>query len=167
MRSNTTVARPAVEAERGRAGSAYVLRGHKWFTSAPMSDAFLTLAQTEGGLSCFLVPRWIAATGERNHGFEVTRLKNKVRRVRRGRREAGVGRQARSEAENDAVGRMCVRVCVCVWVSGWARQCAWSGHPNRSGRHRRTLNSRRHPARSAATGPTRRPRWRTTTATAS
>ena len=36
----------------------YVLTGHKWFCSAPMSDAFLTLAQAPDGLTCFLVPRW-------------------------------------------------------------------------------------------------------------
>ncbi len=28
-----------------------------WFCSAPMCDAFLTLAQTDKGLSCFLLPR--------------------------------------------------------------------------------------------------------------
>jgi len=42
-------------------GGAYRLTGHKWFCSAPMSDGFLTLAQARGGLSCFLVPRWLDA----------------------------------------------------------------------------------------------------------
>src|SRR5206468_10354492 len=50
VRANTTRAVP-------NADGAYLLTGHKWFTSAPMSDMFLTLAQTESGLSCFLVPR--------------------------------------------------------------------------------------------------------------
>ena len=39
-------------------GDAFWLVGHKWFTSAPMSDAFLTLAQSKEGVSCFVVPRW-------------------------------------------------------------------------------------------------------------
>jgi putative acyl-CoA dehydrogenase len=55
VRANTTHATPI--AARGP-GEAYVLTGHKWFCSAPMSDAFLVLAQAQAGLSCFLVPRW-------------------------------------------------------------------------------------------------------------
>eukprot|EP00438_Fugacium_kawagutii_P010351 Skav231981 [mRNA] locus=scaffold719:61956:73461:- [translate_table: standard] len=58
-------------------GDAFWLVGHKWFTSAPMSDAFLTLAQTKEGVSCFLVPRW-RPDGRRNAGFNVQRLKEKV-----------------------------------------------------------------------------------------
>lgn len=54
----------------------YLLTGHKWFCSAPMSDAFLTLAYTEGGLTCFLVPRW-RPDGERNE-IEIQRLKDKL-----------------------------------------------------------------------------------------
>jgi putative acyl-CoA dehydrogenase len=53
-----------------------LLTGHKWFTSAPMSDLFLTLAQTESGLSCFLVPR-ILPDGTRNNFF-LQRLKDKL-----------------------------------------------------------------------------------------
>lgn len=59
-----------------RDGDAYRLVGHKWFCSAPMSDGFLTLAQTEKGLSCFLVPR-ITPDGERN-SLHVMRLKDKL-----------------------------------------------------------------------------------------
>jgi putative acyl-CoA dehydrogenase len=64
----------------------YALRGHKWFTSAPMSDAFLTLARISDGsdgdsgasrLSCFLVPRWLP-NGERNEGLQFQRLKDKL-----------------------------------------------------------------------------------------
>ena len=55
VRANTTRARP-LGADSG--GPAWELVGHKWFCSAPMSDAFLSLAQSEEGLSCFLVPRW-------------------------------------------------------------------------------------------------------------
>lgn len=51
------------------------LSGHKWFCSAPMSDAFLTLAQTDEGLGCFLVPRF-TPDGERN-AIELQRLKDK------------------------------------------------------------------------------------------
>jgi putative acyl-CoA dehydrogenase len=52
------------------------LRGHKWFTSAPMNDLFLILAQGRGGLSCFLVPR-VLPDGSRNT-FRIQRLKDKL-----------------------------------------------------------------------------------------
>ncbi|MDQ2088287.1 acyl-CoA dehydrogenase family protein [Marimonas arenosa] len=67
VRANSTVATPD--------GDAYRLRGHKWFCSAPMCDGFLTLAQAPGGLTCFLVPRWL--DGERN-SLHVMRLKDKL-----------------------------------------------------------------------------------------
>lgn len=54
----------------------WLLTGHKWFCSAPMSDAFLVLAQTAGGLSCFVVPR-VLEDGSRNV-FLIQRLKDKV-----------------------------------------------------------------------------------------
>jgi putative acyl-CoA dehydrogenase len=71
VRAITTTARPA-----GEPGW-YALEGHKWFCSAPMSDAFLTLAQTAEGLSCFLLPRWLP-DGTRNAGFSLVRLKDKL-----------------------------------------------------------------------------------------
>ena len=71
VRANTTRAEPA-----GEAGW-YSLTGHKWFCSAPMCDAFLTLAYAQGGLTCFLVPRWLP-DGTRNAGFRVMRLKDKL-----------------------------------------------------------------------------------------
>src|SRR4029079_6526609 len=52
------------------------ITGHKWFMSAPMCDAFLILAQAEGGISCFLFPRW-TPDGERNN-LRTQRLKDKV-----------------------------------------------------------------------------------------
>ncbi|QIE45933.1 DNA alkylation response protein [Pseudohalocynthiibacter aestuariivivens] len=58
-----------------RDGDLYRLRGHKWFCSAPMSDGFLTLAQTPGGLTCFVVPRWLE--GARN-AVHIQRLKDKL-----------------------------------------------------------------------------------------
>lgn len=54
----------------------FILTGHKWFCSAPMSDAFLTLAWSDGGLTCFLVPRW-TPDGERN-AIHLMRLKDKL-----------------------------------------------------------------------------------------
>jgi len=73
VRSNTTQAHPVGGEGPGRE---YELVGHKWFCSAPMSDAFLTLAQTPRGLSCFLLPR-ILPDGTRN-AFRIQRLKDKL-----------------------------------------------------------------------------------------
>ncbi|MGN9815525.1 acyl-CoA dehydrogenase family protein [Streptomyces sp. SD11] len=70
VRTNTTAASPTAEP------GVYTLRGHKWFTSAPMCDVFLVLAQAPGGLSCFLVPR-ILPDGSRNT-FRIQRLKDKL-----------------------------------------------------------------------------------------
>ena len=74
VRANTTRAEPA--GRTAGEGAEYRLDGHKFFCSAPMSDAFLTLAYTPGGLSCFLVPRW-TPSGERNRLF-IQRLKDKL-----------------------------------------------------------------------------------------
>jgi len=73
VRSNTT--RAHALGARGPGGE-YELTGHKWFCSAPMSDGFLTLANTDKGLSCFLVPRW-RPDGTRNPFF-IQRLKDKL-----------------------------------------------------------------------------------------
>ncbi|HEX6569641.1 MAG TPA: acyl-CoA dehydrogenase family protein [Acidimicrobiales bacterium] len=70
VRANTTRAEPTGD-------DAWLLTGHKWFCSAPMSDVFLMLAQAPAGLSCFLVPRWLP-DGERNGGFRLQRLKDKL-----------------------------------------------------------------------------------------
>jgi putative acyl-CoA dehydrogenase len=56
VRANITRAAPAAN---GGPGGEYILTGHKWFLSAPMCDAFLVLAQARGGLSCFLLPRFL------------------------------------------------------------------------------------------------------------
>ncbi|WP_306187279.1 acyl-CoA dehydrogenase family protein [Streptomyces sp. MK5] len=69
VRANTTT---AVEQPDGT----WRLRGHKWFTSAPMNDLFLVLAQAPGGLSCFLLPR-VLPDGSRNT-FRIQRLKDKL-----------------------------------------------------------------------------------------
>ncbi len=68
VRANTTAA--------VRDGDTWRLTGHKWFTSAPMCDLFLVLAQAPGGLSCFLVPR-VLPDGTRNT-FRIQRLKDKL-----------------------------------------------------------------------------------------
>ncbi|MEM7445628.1 MAG: acyl-CoA dehydrogenase family protein, partial [Pseudomonadota bacterium] len=68
VRANTTRA--------DRDGEGYRLFGHKWFCSAPMSDAFLTLAQAPDGLTCILVPRW-TPDGARNP-IHLMRLKDKL-----------------------------------------------------------------------------------------
>jgi len=73
VRANTTRAEPS--GARGP-GNEYRLTGHKWFCSAPMSDAFLVLAQAPGGLSCLLLPR-ILPDGTRNALF-IQRLKDKL-----------------------------------------------------------------------------------------
>jgi putative acyl-CoA dehydrogenase len=69
VRANTTRATPAGPGE-------YLLTGHKWFTSAPMGDVFMVLAQAPGGLSCFLLPR-VRPDGTRN-GMRLQRLKDKL-----------------------------------------------------------------------------------------
>src|SRR3954471_1070592 len=73
VRANTTSAEPL---NGGGPGEKYEITGHKWFCSAPMCDAFLVLAQADGGLSCFLMPRW-TPDGERNR-FHIQRLKDKL-----------------------------------------------------------------------------------------
>ncbi len=85
VRANTTTATPL------DGGDTYVLRGHKWFFSAPMSDGFLVLAQAPGGLTCFLMPRRLP-DGALN-GFRLMRLKDKL----------GDWSNASSEIEFDAV----------------------------------------------------------------
>jgi putative acyl-CoA dehydrogenase len=87
VRANTTRARAL---GRGGPGGEYEITGHKWFCSAPMCDAFLVLAHTERGLSCFLLPRWLP-DGTRNR-FYIQRLKDKL----------GNRSNASSEVEFDA-----------------------------------------------------------------
>jgi putative acyl-CoA dehydrogenase len=69
LRTNVTRAQPAGD-------GTFRLHGHKWFMSAPMCDAFLVLAQSPKGLSCFLMPRW-TPEGERN-AVRILRLKDKL-----------------------------------------------------------------------------------------
>ncbi|MFG2629324.1 acyl-CoA dehydrogenase family protein [Streptomyces sp. NPDC048473] len=95
VRSNTTRAEPLA------AQGEYLLTGHKWFCSAPMSDGFLVLAQAPGGLTCFLLPR-VLPDGTRNT-FAIQRLKDKL----------GNRSNASSEVEFDGT---------------WARRVGDGGH---------------------------------------
>jgi putative acyl-CoA dehydrogenase len=72
----TDVRANVTKAERAGSSGFYRISGHKWFMSAPMSDAFLVLAQAPEGLSCFLAPR-ILGDGSGN-GFRFQRLKDKL-----------------------------------------------------------------------------------------
>ncbi len=69
VRANTTRAEPL-------GGLEYRITGHKWFCSAPMSDAFFILAQAPGGLTCFFLPRW-TPDGKVNE-IRIQRLKRKL-----------------------------------------------------------------------------------------
>lgn len=68
VRTATTTATPG--------DGAYLITGHKWFTSAPMNDAFLILAQTSKGLTCFLLPRF--RPDESVNSIRIQRLKDKL-----------------------------------------------------------------------------------------
>jgi putative acyl-CoA dehydrogenase len=64
LRANSTRAVPAGDGW-------YELTGHKWFCTHPVFAVFFTLAQTPGGLTCFVA--------ERPHpGFRIQRLKDKM-----------------------------------------------------------------------------------------
>ena len=69
VRANTTTATVAAD-------GTYRISGHKWFTSAPMGDLFMVLAQTTSGPSCFLLPR-VLPDGRRN-AMHLQRLKDKL-----------------------------------------------------------------------------------------
>ena len=100
VRANTTRAFPL--GGEGP-GEAYELVGHKFFVSAPMCDAFLVLAQTPGGLSCFLMPRWRPdGTQEPDAGpapeAEDGQRLERVQRNRTARRARLDGRRAKAAA---------------------------------------------------------------------
>ncbi len=73
VRANLTTAAPL---DGGGAGTRYQISGHKYFMSAPMCDAFLVLAQAPGGLSCFLMPRFLPDGGL--NAIDFLRLKDKL-----------------------------------------------------------------------------------------
>ena len=97
MRANQT---RAVAADRRGPGCEYLLTSHKWFCSAPMNDAFLVLAQTDPGISCFLVPR-VFADGTRNP-FAIARLKDTLGNRSRVRQHAWLAdRRRRARLTDD------------------------------------------------------------------
>ena len=93
VRANTT---QAMREGHDAWGERYRLVGHKWFLSAPMSDAFLVLAQAEAGLTCFFMPRWLP-DGQPNR-LHIVRLKDKL------------GNKANASSEVEFHGAMAWRV---------------------------------------------------------
>jgi putative acyl-CoA dehydrogenase len=80
LRATITTGRPATS--RRGSGAPYLLTGHKWFFSVPMSDVFLTLAQTEKGLSCFIATggwRTVRGTGLKSRGSRTNAATNRTR----------------------------------------------------------------------------------------
>lgn len=73
VRANTSTATPV---STGGPGAEYRIEGHKWFTSAPMCDAFLILAYAPKGMSCFIVPRVLP--DETRNSLRLMRLKDKL-----------------------------------------------------------------------------------------
>jgi putative acyl-CoA dehydrogenase len=115
LRTNTT------QAEfRGSDGPRRLFRltGQKWFMSAPMCDAFLVLAQSKGGLSCFVVPRW-TRDGERN-AIHLLRLKDKL-----GNRSNASSEVEFAGAEGELIGEEGRGIPTIIEMSNYARlDCA-------------------------------------------
>jgi putative acyl-CoA dehydrogenase len=115
LRTNTTQAE-FIEDDGAR--RRFRLSGHKWFMSAPMCDAFLVLAQSQGGLSCFLVPRW-TRDGERN-AIHIERLKDKL-----GNRSNASSEVEFVEAEGELIGEEGRGIPTIIEMSTYARlDCA-------------------------------------------
>ena len=137
VRTNTTSAEQLE-------GGYYALLGHKWFCSAPMSDAFLTLAQTARGLTCFLVERF-RPDGSPNP-FQIQRLKNKLGnrsnasseieyRDTWGRRIGEEGRGVRTILEMVHHTRLdCVSGSTGLMRQAFAQACYHAGHREAFGR---------------------------------
>ena len=115
LRTNTTRAEIIVDDGPRRLFS---LSGHKWFMSAPMCDAFLVLAQSQGGLSCFLAPRW-TRDGKRN-AIHIERLKDKL-----GNRSNASSEVEFAGAESELVGEEGRGIPTIIEMSTYARlDCA-------------------------------------------
>jgi putative acyl-CoA dehydrogenase len=115
LRTNTTQAEFA-----GSDGARRLFRltGQKWFMSAPMCDAFLVLAQSSGGLSCFLVPRW-TRDGARN-AIHLVRLKDKL-----GNRSNASSEVEFAGAEGELIGEEGRGIPTIIEMSNYARlDCA-------------------------------------------
>ncbi|MGB3743184.1 MAG: isovaleryl-CoA dehydrogenase [Xanthobacteraceae bacterium] len=115
LRTNTTQAELGTNDGPHRL---FRLSGQKWFMSAPMCDAFLVLAQSPGGLSCFLVPRW-TRDGERN-AIHIVRLKNKL-----GNRSNASSEVEFAGAEGELIGEEGRGIPTIIEMSNYARlDCA-------------------------------------------
>jgi putative acyl-CoA dehydrogenase len=115
LRTNTTRAE-RIEDDGPR--RLYRLNGHKWFMSAPMCDAFLVLAQSLGGLSCFLVPRW--TRDDKRNAIHIERLKDKL-----GNRSNASGEVEFVAAEGELVGDEGRGIPTIIEMSTYARlDCA-------------------------------------------
>jgi len=115
LRTNTTRA-DFIEDNASR--RLFRLSGHKWFMSAPMCDAFLVLARSQGGLSCFLVPRW-TRDGKRNT-IHIERLKDKL-----GNRSNASSEVEFVEAESELIGEEGRGIPTIIEMSAYARlDCA-------------------------------------------
>ncbi|MBO0716430.1 MAG: isovaleryl-CoA dehydrogenase [Rhizobiales bacterium] len=111
LRTNTTQAE-FVSSDGPR--RLFRLTGQKWFMSAPMCDAFLVLAQSKGGLSCFLVPRW-TRDGERN-AIHLVRLKDKL-----GNRSNASSEVEFAGAEGELIGEEGRGIPTIIEMSNYAR----------------------------------------------
>jgi putative acyl-CoA dehydrogenase len=115
LRSNTTQAQ-FLSSDGAR--RLFRLTGQKWFMSAPMCDAFLVLAQSDGGLSCFLVPRW-TRDGARN-AIHLIRLKDKL-----GNRSNASSEVEFAGAEGELIGEEGRGIPTIIEMSNYARlDCA-------------------------------------------
>ena len=115
LRTNTTRAE-LIEDNASR--RLFRLSGHKWFMSAPMCDAFLVLAQSQGGLSCFLVPRW--TRGGKRNAIHIERLKDKL-----GNRSNASSEVEFADAEGELIGEEGRGIPTIIEMSTYARlDCA-------------------------------------------
>ena len=136
VRANTTRATPIGD-------GLYEITGHKFFVSAPMCDAFLMLAQTPGGLTCFLAPRWLpdgTKNADRVHspeaqdGQRLERLQRDrmARRARLARRAGGQGRRDDHRDGGDDAVRLHDRLLRRHAPRGRARRSTIAGSARRS-----------------------------------
>jgi putative acyl-CoA dehydrogenase len=115
LRTNTTRAELIADDGPHRL---FHLSGHKWFMSAPMCDAFLVLAQSQGGLSCFLTPRW--TRDAKRNAIHIERLKDKL-----GNRSNASSEVEFAAAEGELVGEEGRGIPTIIEMSTYARlDCA-------------------------------------------
>jgi putative acyl-CoA dehydrogenase len=110
--------RSVASTAQAQADGRWVLNGHKWFFSAPSSDAHLVLARTEDGPSCFLVPRW-RFDGAALNGVRIQRLKDKL-----GNRSNASSEVEFHDSEAELIGAPGRGIAVLAEMAGFTRlQC--------------------------------------------